>query len=380
MKKLLLLSLFIFISVISNAQTFTELVVPKYMASKTAASTNNARIGIAFCVSISGLLPNTTYDISAGIGLTTDLATSFGAGNIWNGAAFSGSRLNNAFTTDAFGQTGPIWFFMQATGNGSRFGGGATHNLRLAVITSTGTMPGSPQFVGTKTITGLDIAATALTGATTDDGAFIYGQANSDAAGKYVLIYDNIAGTGDPLYSFRVVAPNTIGGFSTFAQSELVNVSFNSTNNINQVIWVNSISGLPYGSIGEFVGVIPIGANNPNGVQRIEARNPDNTIYAFNTDADGVWGSGANSTTATRRGVVVLTNLDAPLSTIIGVPSSANSITGFTIPSQVGSTTISGNNIAVLMPFGTNLTSLAPTITISPLATVSPNTGVARDF
>ncbi|MDX2188714.1 MAG: lamin tail domain-containing protein [Bacteroidota bacterium] len=60
--------------------------------------------------------------------------------------------------------------------------------------------------------------------------------------------------------------------------------------------------------------------------------------------------------------------------------STANSITGFSIPSQVGSTTISGNAIFVNVPFGTNLTSLTPTISISPLATVNPNTGVAQNF
>jgi len=91
-----------------QSQTFTELVIPKYMGSKTAASTNNARTPVAFCFSISGLTPSTSYDLKAGLALITDAATSYGAGNVWNGTAFSGSNITNAFTTDASGNCNAI--------------------------------------------------------------------------------------------------------------------------------------------------------------------------------------------------------------------------------------------------------------------------------
>lgn len=42
--------------------------------------------------------------------------------------------------------------------------------------------------------------------------------------------------------------------------------------------------------------------------------------------------------------------------------------------------TIDGTNITATVPFGTNVTALKPTIAISPLATVAPNTGVAQNF
>jgi hypothetical protein len=63
------------------------------------------------------------------------------------------------------------------------------------------------------------------------------------------------------------------------------------------------------------------------------------------------------------------------------VLSSDKAITAFTIPGQIGSTTINetAKTIAVTVPFGTIVTALAPTITITG-ASVSPDTGVAQDF
>ncbi len=62
--------------------------------------------------------------------------------------------------------------------------------------------------------------------------------------------------------------------------------------------------------------------------------------------------------------------------------SSAKAITAFTIPSQVGTTTIneSAKTIAVTMPPGTNVTLLTPTITISAGASVNPASGTAQNF
>ena len=74
-------------------------------------------------------------------------------------------------------------------------------------------MPVSPNFVGTKTITGLDVAATAYSAGTTDDGAFLKGSSLNCIGGKMVLMYDNAAGTGDPLAAYQartMTAPNTV--------------------------------------------------------------------------------------------------------------------------------------------------------------------------
>lgn len=59
--------------------------------------------------------------------------------------------------------------------------------------------------------------------------------------------------------------------------------------------------------------------------------------------------------------------------------SDAKDMLTFTLPG-VFSTAVSGNRIAVSVPAGTDVTALAPTFTLSPLATAVPASGTARDF
>ena len=290
--------LLVFLFTVGFSQTVTELVIPKYFGSKTAASTNNARTAFALCVKIDGLTPNSVYDLKPGIGLVSEAGTVYGAGNYWKGTTFTGTtNLTAYFTTDASGSSGPIWIFIQPTGNASRFDAGQQHNVRLGWVATGGTMPSSPLFVGAKVLTALDIAVTARTPATTDDGCFVIGSSLAPSNGKYMLMFDNVAGTGDPLFAYmiRPMLPTQA------TNSELPTA-------------INDAYMQAGGSIaGDYPAVIPIGANNANGVRRVESRNPDNSVFAFNTSANGTWPSGANTTTALRRDVVVLTNTDTPL-------------------------------------------------------------------
>jgi PKD repeat protein len=283
---------------IGYGQTVTELVIPKYFGSKTAASTNNARTAFAFCVKIDGLTPNTVYDLKPGVGLVSEAGTVYGAGNYWNGTTFTGTtNLTGYFTTDATGSSGPFWVFIQPTGNASRFDAGQQHNVRLGWVATGGSMPSSPLFIGTKVLTALDIAVTARTPATTDDGCFVIGSSLAPSNGKYMLMFDNVAGTGDPLFAYmiRPMLPTQ-------------------ANNSELPTPINDAYMQAGGSIaGDYPAIIPIGANNANGVRRVESRNPDNTVFAFNTSTNGTWPSGANTTAALRRDVVVLTNTDTPL-------------------------------------------------------------------
>jgi len=75
------------------------------------------------------------------------------------------------------------------------------------------------------------------------------------------------------------------------------------------------------------------------------------------------------------------TTTQAYVVTVNVTPSSAKEITAFTIPDQVGATTIneSDHTIALTMPFGTDVTALIPTITIAGVS-VSPASGVANNF
>ena len=62
--------------------------------------------------------------------------------------------------------------------------------------------------------------------------------------------------------------------------------------------------------------------------------------------------------------------------------SSAKDITSFSVPGIIGAATINDTtaNISALMAYATNLTSLAPTISVSNFATVSPASGVVQNF
>ncbi|MBL7914763.1 MAG: hypothetical protein JNL49_06920, partial [Bacteroidia bacterium] len=275
----------------------TELVVPQFFGAKTSASSNNARTPIAVCLQIDNLIPLTTYDVKIGLGLTSDANTVIGAGNVWNGTAFLGSDVLGAFTTDAAGSSGPFWAYIQPTGNGTRFDAGQLHNLRLNFVPTGNTLNTTPKVVGSKILTALDIATAARTVSTADDGAFYTGSSYDCTSGKYVLAFNDVSGSGDPIFSYQASTTTSINT----SQSDLPAA----INNFFSQTGVNA---------GNYGGVMPIGANNPNGIRRIEIRNSDNTIFGFETDADGVWPSGANTTTATRRSVTNLTLSDTPFS------------------------------------------------------------------
>ena len=66
---------------------------------------------------------------------------------------------------------------------------------------------------------------------------------------------------------------------------------------------------------------------------------------------------------------------------VVGPPSGENDIIEFNIPSQI-SCEISSEDatVSVLMPYGTDVTALVPTISVSQDATISPKSGVQQDF
>ncbi|MBN2614229.1 MAG: lamin tail domain-containing protein [Bacteroidales bacterium] len=68
--------------------------------------------------------------------------------------------------------------------------------------------------------------------------------------------------------------------------------------------------------------------------------------------------------------------------TVAAAQSSEKAITRFSISSSMDSATIDATNhtVALEMPYGTDLTSLTPTIEVSAGATISPTSGTAQDF
>ena len=66
----------------------------------------------------------------------------------------------------------------------------------------------------------------------------------------------------------------------------------------------------------------------------------------------------------------------------VAAKSSAKALSSFTFGSlsPAVTATVSGNSVMATVPFGTNVTALAPTISLSDKATVSPASGVAHNF
>ena len=64
---------------------------------------------------------------------------------------------------------------------------------------------------------------------------------------------------------------------------------------------------------------------------------------------------------------------------LLGSQSTAKDILAFAVPGQTSST-ISGTNISITVPAGSDISALVPTFTLSPLATATPVTGTSRNF
>lgn len=297
--------------------TFTEVTIPQFIQGISSGTSNTKRIPYAYRVSLSNLLANATYRYYNQVVIASDSATSDGVGNvIFASASGSFVRTTNpgmnstggygTFTTDANGSyTG--WFINEPTGNTRFATPGNQMFLRIMLNDGLG---------GTSVLTRLTTTTAATVIAFGTDSATatgIYG--NSSATAKnFVLLYDNVAGTGRPLAATFVesdgVAENTAAAYASFYNSPVD------------------------GTAGAWGNLIP--NTNPNGVQRIEQRAlTDGSLVGFNTAATGVWPSSANTVSpgGGDTAPIIITAGDAPLTgsvttyTITATQSANGSIT-----------------------------------------------------
>jgi len=155
--------------------------------------------------------------------------------------------------------------------------------------------------------------------------------------------------------------------------SHEANITAYSINGVNGVInsGDHTISvTLPYGTnVTNLVATFTLSTNataKVGGVDQVSGTTPNdftNPVIYTVTAEDG---------TSTQDWVVTVTVTPA---------SNAKDITSFTISGQVSSTidAVAGT-VAVVMPYGTNVTALTPTIEVSQYATIDPASGVAQDF
>jgi hypothetical protein len=344
---LILIFLLILFTESGFLQTLQEISVPQYATGKNAASTNTMRLPYCVRLKISGLIANKQYIVEIGID-TNNTTTTMGAGNVWDGSAYSNQKVDSTTTiSDASGNL-TFWAALQPTGN-ARFEPFGTFTppshgfgylkIRFKSIDSS-TWQGST-LVSSGYIKYLDCAATARTTTTDDDGAFIRGFLGTGYAGKFVLTYDNTAGTGRPLSCYRI--ENNTYDEKWYAQTALPSAFLEADSNSNGVYAV----------------VIP--SNNSNGVKRIEIQNSDGSIIKVHTSANGVWGT-ANTVNPARFSVLSPTTSIIQIST--NVPDNYNLSQNY--PNPFNPTTniryqIKSNNIVSLEVFnvlGEKVTSL----------------------
>lgn len=277
--------------------TITDVFVPQYIQGVASGSSNTKRLPYAFRVTLGSLIPNSTYRYYNQCVVASDSATTSGAGNCIfanpsgfirsSGPTFSSAGNYGEFTSDATG-TYTGWFVSEPTGNAKFTTAGNQIFMRITLNDGNGGTGVSARVTTTAFAT---VLAFNTTGANTGTGI----RGNSSASDKnFVLLYDNVAGTGQPLVA--TVAENDGLAENTAASY----VSFYSTS-------VDGISGA-------WGGIVPNA--NANGVQRIEQRSlTDGSLVAFNTDSDGIWPSGANTVNPTGGDAtpLVITATDAPL-------------------------------------------------------------------
>lgn len=198
------------------AQTLTEVIIPRYGVS---GSTTALRAPSAVRLTLEGLQPNATYryyvsgDTNSPPG--TGAGNYFGINNVANNAGYiqgyttqkglGGSLLANdefatanrysEFTTDASGSyTG--WFALVPTGN-QRFSVG--NEVQVGVILNDGAG-------GTSVANLLYTTSTLLmlgpgTGEGVNQGTFLVGDSLGAPGETMVVIYDNVAGAGRPIWA-----------------------------------------------------------------------------------------------------------------------------------------------------------------------------------
>ena len=305
---------------------FTGVVVPQYMASGTST-----RLPVFFRATVSGLTASTSYRFYVQGTISSDFAgTNSGAGNSQlinsTGTTFTytaSPSMSNAgtyetFTTDASGNyTG--WFGFMNTGN-SRYTAGNTVYPCITINGGGSSTTVTYRLALDKGITVL--AFSTSSGAT--NGTFIQCVSSSATAKNMVALYDNVSGTGSPLFITCIESVGASGPASDGSQ----------------------ISGYSTGA-GAWNAMIP--NTLANGVRRIEQRSVSTGAITgcTATDADGTWSSGVN--TVNPRGgntAKVLTSTDAPLSATPAIPTASNTSVTYDGSTHYSSaSTTSGNTV-----------------------------------
>ncbi|MDY0151749.1 MAG: FlgD immunoglobulin-like domain containing protein [Candidatus Cloacimonas sp.] len=265
--------------------TLTDIIVPQYM--QGLSGTNNNRIPTAMRLKLENLTPSSTYRYACQFVLSTSIPTYDGAGTpvyVMPDGSFvrtTSPGLSTAgsygeFTTDATGLY-EGWFMGEPTGNTTVFPVGNEVFLRLRLNGGNNGTSVVTRLTTTSPIKVINFG----TEENVNQGTFLYGVSLSPAK-NFAFVYDNEAGTGRPIAGSVIESDGLdLSGVSSILSAYLSNV--------------DAVAGA-WGVI------IPnsIGTKGFTGIKRVESRRlDDGTIYAENTDSNGVWPSGANTVNPT---------------------------------------------------------------------------------
>ncbi|MGB3939840.1 MAG: FlgD immunoglobulin-like domain containing protein, partial [Candidatus Cloacimonas acidaminovorans] len=261
----------------ASGPTIVEIILPQYIQGKNG--TNNQRLPWACRLRLENLTASATYRYFGQFVVSTDNASTNGAGIGWfvnaNNTITRNTELGmstaGTFTTDANGSyTG--WFMGEPSGN-DRFAPG--NKLYYRIMLNDG-MGGSSVAMRLTTANSFKV----INFGTSDDvnqGTFLYGKSMSPSK-NFVFVYDNVEGTGRPIAG-SIIEDDGLDLSTITAILGSYRTNVDNVDGAWGVIIPNSV-----------------GAKGFSGIKRIESRNlSDGSLYAQATDSDGVWPSGADT-------------------------------------------------------------------------------------
>ena len=324
---------------------FNAVTIPQIMSCG-----GTTRMPVVVRATVTGLNPNALYRYYNGGAAYTDIGTTgYGAGNpmFMNPDSLvykytSSVSLTTAGGYDVFRTNGSGtytgWFCYVNTAN-ARFAAGKYSIPSICLGDSNGVT--LKRFALNDSIKVVNFSSTAADTC----GTGVYGISVAFPR-NVVSIYDNTAGTGKPLaQTYLEVEGVTVASIAPF--------------------YTTYVEGLN----GHWGAVIP--NLNANGVKRVEQRSltSPGTLMTFNTDADGIWPSGANTVNPTGglTPVGLLIN-DAPLLDYPVLVSPPNNATG-----QPVNLTLKWNNVTYASSYRVQLASDSLFTTIIKDSTLVPD-------
>lgn len=245
-----------------------NVILPKFIEGSVP---NQKRVPFAFHATLENLQPNKTYRYYNKVVISTDGATSNGAGNTIFVSPSGFTRTTSTsmgtvggyseLTTNANGVYSG-WFVTEPTGNATRFKPGTDIFMRIMLNDGNDGIVEETRLTTTESVK--VIAFNTMMSDTT--GSAIKGMGDFEPK-NFVMLYDNTSGTGRPIYGTHVEVSGVeflAGTFADFYANQVANISH---------MWG---------------GIIP--NMNPNGIRRIEERDIlTGNIVSVQTSENGVW-------------------------------------------------------------------------------------------